>query len=197
MASIFLFDLSAGAVIPQDSGYLLLSALTDRFPFLHGRRSIQIAPIRGTRLRRPEFICTDHNSRLHIRGITTDQADQIQGSWVIVHTNVLGIGDYRELEMTGSTDLVSKLVILRDIVDAEEFKKTIEQFVPGAQITLGRRRALALKGRKYLGYSVHLKGLSMDASLAVQNKGIGRFTSMGCGVFYPGSKNSRAASRHA
>jgi len=181
----YTFVLTPGVSLPQENGYLVLSALSRRLPFLHDQGGIQIAPVRGTR-RRDHSIRTDYKSRLHIRGITPEQAAQVSGTWVTALGGPLGILEYQEVPLRPSPYLASRLVIFEDIVDRDEFMQEMARVVPGAEIQIGRRRTLCLKGKRYLGYAVHLNGLTAEASVRVQREGIGKYTSMGCGVFYPG-----------
>ena len=48
----------------------------------------------------------------------------------------------------------------------------------------GRRR-VTVAGRRIVGYSVRVSGLSAEESLALQEKGLGGKRRMGCGVFRP------------
>ena len=190
----YTFILTPGVQLPQDNGYLLLSSLARNLPFLHGNPDIQIAPVRGTRLRTNHtFIQTDHKSRLHIRGITLEQAQTIRGSWVAPMGRVLGIGDFHEEALKPSTYLASRLVILPDVVDKAEFKQALQGLLDGVTVNVGNSRALAMKGRKFIGYSVHLSDLDAETALRVQQEGIGKYTSMGCGVFYPGRARGSVA----
>jgi len=180
--------------VPQDNGYALFSALCREVPPLHGRYDIQIAPLRGTRCDDDKNIRMDRGSILHIRGITAEEALKIQGCGrLFVGDQVLFLDPCRMRALVPSPLLVSRLTILPDMVGEMEFLATLGGLVPtGTQVRLGRKRALSYKGRKYLGYSVVLTGLTSDDSLRIQERGIGKFTSQGCGVFYPGSPRTGA-----
>lgn len=185
---IFNFPLRGG-VIPRDHGYTVLSALSQSCPFLHGQRAIQIAPIRGTRGSNQNEIRLDAHSILHIRGITEAQAQQVGGSWMMVAGTVVGIGTGTLLTLNPSDHLVSHRVILRDTVDPDEFLSRVKHVINDSRVdvVLGRRSTLKFKGQCKIGYAVRLYGLPADLSLAIQEQGLGLCTSMGCGVFYPGT----------
>jgi CRISPR-associated protein Cas6 len=183
--------LSPGVYLPKDNGFIILSALSRKFPWVHGNPDIQIAPIRGTRIGNPQHIRTDRHSVLHIRGITEEQARLLSGTWLVVEGGVLGLEDARECSLPPCSYLVSRLVVLPDAVEEDAFREALAQRLPsGTEIRLGRRHAIKLKGRTFIGYAVHLLGLSQDVSWDIQGSGIGKYTSMGCGVFYPGASGS-------
>lgn len=183
------FSVTPGAVLPQDNGYLLLSALSKVFPFLHGRSDLQIAPLRGTRLKDSSRIRTDAHSILHIRGLTSEEANLISHSWVTIGGNFLGLGLATGVPIVPSDYLASRLVIFQNIVQEKEFQEELGRLLPGVFAATGRRRTLRItkKGCKpvvLMGYSVHLMGLADETSMRIQHEGIGKYTSMGCGVFH-------------
>lgn len=183
------FSVTPGAILPQDNGYLLLSALSKVFPFLHGRPDLQIAPLRGTRLKDNSRVRTDSHSILHIRGLTPEEANLISCSWITVGGNFLGFGSATDVPIVPSDYLASRLVIFRNLVQEKEFQEELGRLLPGIFAATGRRRTLriAKEGCKpvvLMGYSVHLMGLADETSLQVQHEGLGKYTSMGCGVFH-------------
>lgn len=181
------FNVTASqGTLPQDNGYLLLSALSLKFPFLHGRADLQVAPLRGTRTQ-DNRVALDQHSVLHIRGLEKNEAILMGDSWIMVENMVLGLGRAKVRNLNPSPYLASRLVVLADHVKEEEFRKALTSTLgENVKVTLGKRRGIALKGRTFLGYSVHLQGLDAETSTRIQKDGIGKFTSMGCGVFYPG-----------
>ena len=188
MITAYEFTLQSTGVLPQDNGYILLSALSRKFPFLHGRREIQIAPVRGTRTPSNK-IQLDRSSVLHIRGISEDEAKQISDSWVMVLGMPVCLGTYRVRHLGPSSYLVSKMVVLEDVIDEVIFQASIREMIgQGGSITLGKRRCARVKGQSRLGYVVHLNDLNPETSLRIQALGLGKHTSMGCGVFYAGKQ---------
>jgi len=189
------FDLTPGPLLPQDSGYMVLSALSRQHPFLHGNSKLQIAPVRGTRDRNPAMVRLDRHSVLHIRGLDAEQAAAISGSWFSANGAIVGLGAARERVLGPSPYLASRLVVLAEMVEQDAFieaARRLADLPEGVRLELGRRRAIRVKGRAYLGHSVHLHGLDDATSLRLQANGIGKYTSMGCGVLYPGSASGSA-----
>jgi CRISPR-associated protein Cas6 len=179
------FSVQPGAKLKQDCGYTLLSALSRRFPWMHGKAGLQIAPLAGRRVDDDHKIETDARTVLHVRGISREEADRIAGSWCLVESVLLAFGEAREVLLTPHSRLISRLVLLEDVFDRDGFEHQVRAIVgqEGAQITTGHRRALEMKGRHFLGWSVTLRGLDASTSLHVLEHGIGRHRSMGCGVF--------------
>lgn len=177
--------LSAGVRVEEDCGYRLLSALTQVSPGIHGCPEIQIAPVRGSRAPNG-WLRTDAKSVLHIRG-PEEVIRPLSGAWVTIYNNrALGLGRMVEVQPVPAPTLVSRMVIFEGAVDPSDFLQKLASRVPiGASFTLNRRRTVVVKGRTFIGYGVRLEGLSPEQSLYVQEHGIGKFTSMGCGVFAP------------
>jgi len=186
MPTGFEFTLQGGQ-LPQDHGYLVLAGLTRRFPFLHGRKDVQIAPIRGTRTQeRHPKLKLDAKSMLHIRGISEDEAKAMEWGWVRVGSQIMGWGQCTMRSLAPAARLVSRHVIFDGVFDEERFLETLFARVPKtAEVSLGRRRTLSVHDTHQIGWVVVLGNLSDEDSLAIQQSGIGRHTSMGCGVFYP------------
>ena len=175
--------------LPQDHGYPLFSALCAKFPSLHGRHDIQIAPVRGTRVDGGNNLRMDRGSVLHIRGLKAEEALAIQElGRLVVKGKVLFLGPVRTRTLEPYSLLVSRLVILQGAVTEPEFLMQLSEDIPeGVRVTLGRQRCLRYKGKKFLGFSVVLTGLSAEDSSRIQERGLGKFTSQCCGVFYPGT----------
>lgn len=182
------FPIVPGAVIPRDCGYVLLAALSTAHSFLHGREDIQIAPVRGTRLYdRPSLIRMDHKSVLHIRGISAQEAEALAHTWLRVDNAILALEKPRIRTLTPSSFLTSRSVVLEDKFNAEDVRESVQSLVGIGTVQVGRSQGLRMHGRHFKGFHVCLSDLDMETSSRVQSEGIGRFTSMGCGVFYPGA----------
>lgn len=182
------FPLSGDAWIPKDSGYPLFGALCHKHPWLHHRPDLQIAPIRGTRIEESNkhFIC-DKNTKLHIRGLSSEEAFKLALTPIeIGHKNVL-VGSCTEVETKPSPILVSKLVVFPGRHSPGEFKETFMEHSKLADYKIEIRKIgfSRVSAQIWAGYTVVLSALTDDESMRIQNTGVGKNTSMGCGVFYP------------
>jgi CRISPR-associated protein Cas6 len=62
---------------------------------------------------------------------------------------------------------------------------------------VGRRRIVTIAGKKVVGFALDLSGLAPDASLLLQEKGLGGRRHMGCGLFLPTRAEVAREPRHA
>ena len=185
------YDIQALTPIPQNHGYELLSALSRVYPELHGREDLQIAPIGGRRVpNSPSMIVVGRGSYLRMRGLSPDEACHIQGGQVMLGRSPIQIGRMTSTTLHPAPSLSTRVVIYRGVVDETEFLtrlvSQVEQLTGQTEVavSLGRRRAVAVRGIHLLGYSVTLNNLTSEASLAIQKQGLGWGSSMGCGVFH-------------
>jgi CRISPR-associated protein Cas6 len=52
-----------------------------------------------------------------------------------------------------------------------------------AKVSIGARKIVTIGGRRIVGFSVRVTGLSSEGSLLLQEQGVGGRRKMGCGVF--------------
>lgn len=185
----------SGSAFDQDHGYALLSALTRIAPHIHGRHDIQIAPLRGTRSKDSKHLLhPDRNTWLHIRGMSDEEAAVLAHKSIVLDGSLLTINELRTRHYTPVERLASQRVIFTEKeIHPEAFREKLLSEIRrvtksdvNPTIQVGRTRALAIKrGRKLLGHSVELSDLDEATSIILQQKGIGRCTSMCSGVFAP------------
>jgi CRISPR-associated protein Cas6 len=188
----FQFHLSQGVVFEESaSGYVFLSALSRVFPFLHGQSNVQIAPIRGTRLMKAGHLATDRSSVLHVRGITDAQAQEMAGQTIQVQGQPCTLSPPQEKLLVPYGSVVSRLVVFDDAVQADAFLARAAYLLPpGVGLHLGRQRGVQIKNFSYRGFGLRVSGLTLDQGLTLQAQGLGKYTSMGCGVFAPATKET-------
>lgn len=176
---------TTGCVLPQINGYMLLSALAAKFPSLHGREDLQVAPLRGTR-RMDNAIYLDQSSYIHLRGISEQERDALANSWIILNGQIVGLGPAIPVPILPHPKLVSRQVVLKDCYDPEDFRIRLQEMLPeNVQIThIGKRRFFPIHGVNKPSFPVVLEGLDVPTSIFLQENGVGKLTSMGCGVFY-------------
>lgn len=195
-----LFPARASA-IPLDHGYLLFSALVARLPALHERRDVGIFHLRGRtavgnslhvgqgtlRIRCPvEFIAP-------LLGLS-GHALEVAGQRVM-----LGAPTVRALEPVPS--LSARLVTFKHALDEDAFRATAHRFIEeltGTACTLrvGRRRILTVARAQVVGFGLELAELKAEASLVLQERGLGGRRHMGCGLFLPTRAERRKGDRH-
>lgn len=195
-----LFPAQASAV-PLDHGYLLFSALAARLPALHERRDIGIFPLRGEsavghslhlgrgalRIR-----CPAESIPLFL-GLSGHPLE-LAGQRVM-----LGTPTVRALEPVPR--LRARVVTFKHSLDEETFRATAHRFIgelTGAACSLqvGRRRIVTVAGTQVVGFGLELAELKPEASLALQEKGLGGRRHMGCGLFLPTRADRRKGAEH-
>jgi len=188
----FQFPLRRGT-LHREHGYELLCGLSGTFPFLHGRPDIQIAPVRGRRLSTNgthwDRLAMDHKSILHIRGLRPEEAAVIQEKGRFrINDQLFQVGPAQIKPLLPSDHLVARAVIFRDVFTPEGCEAVLQERIGGdCQIDVGRARGVPVCGHFLKGFTVRLNGLSPETSVSIQAQGLGLKTSMGCGVFYPGT----------
>jgi CRISPR-associated protein Cas6 len=173
-------------------------ALAARLPGLHERREIGVFNLRGRNAVGPAL----HLGRgaLRVRcpaeaiplflGLSSSALD-LAGRSV-----VLGAPTIRALEPVPG--LSARIVTFKHALDEASFRASAHRFLKeltGSSCTLrvGRRRIVTVAGDKVVGFGLDLSDLTPEASLVIQEKGLGGRRHMGCGLFLP----TRAARRKA
>lgn len=181
------YTLTGPGLIPKDGGYPILSALSKAHPWIHGRRDIQIAPLRGSQVPEfPQHLRADHATRLHVRGLTPEEAMKLGWTTLQVFNGLLTTNIPLTVNLHPGPKLVSKHVIFNGITDPQGFVNFFceRTGLRPDQVTLGNKKFMHIKNQIWCGYAVILTGLSEAESYAIQSHGVGKNTSMGCGVFY-------------
>lgn len=169
------FDLGVGYLSGKD-GYLLLSGLSQHYPFLHGNKDVQITP------RGHSFTVT---------GISAKEAQQMQNGWAKIGDRMIAWMQYDKRIFRPSPTLYSPFVLVRmdEGVTEEGFdegvRSILDEFYPGATFQRGDLRVLPFKEKRFIGWEVTIENLTADQSVLLQSRGLGRWRSCGCGNFRP------------
>lgn len=196
-----MIDLSfevAGDHIPLDYGYALFSALSRLVPKLHGDRRVGVHPIRGMRLA-PRVLTLVAASRLRIRLGPEDLVSYIglAGARLDLDGCGLMVGIPRVETLIPAASLTSRLVTIKGSQDLDTFRMTARRQLAEAGIAAEPvlegeadhggpvRRVFRIKGRRLVGFSLRVVGLTAEESIRLQERGLGGRRRMGCGVFVP------------
>jgi len=109
---------------------------------------------------------------------------------------VLGAPTVRALEPVPR--LSARVVTFKNALDETAFRVAANRFIEeltGTACTLhiGRRRIVTISGDKVVGFGLDLSELKPEASLMLQEKGLGGRRHMGCGLFLPVRTERRRA----
>lgn len=197
----------AGDSIPRDHGYLLYAAVTTKIPALHDARWLGIHPIGGRVAE--DVILLDRGSALRLRLPAEHIAAVLllAGARLDIGGSHVRPGAPSIRPMQSSSALDSRLVLLnltrpplrhdtvlgRDVLDndgvAERYRAELLRQLAAMQVNaalaLHGRHSMTIKGKRLIGYSVRLTGLNADASVRIQQLGLGGRRALGCGLFRP------------
>jgi CRISPR-associated protein Cas6 len=204
-----------GRSVPLDHGYPLYAALTSCLPALHEVRWLAVHPIGGYVA--DSTILLNHTSELRLR-VPAERIPEVlglAGARLNVAGSAVRLGAPVVRALTPHSALDARLVLLkltrppmrastelgREVLDndgvAERYRAELARQLDGLKVTavaleLCGRRSMRIKGRRLLGYSVRLTGLSAEDSVRVQERGLGGRRVLGCGVFRPTRSNEHA-----
>ena len=182
-----------GSTIPVDHGYALYAAISRVLPDLHAENEIGIHPIRGRYVGGANLHLTS-TSRLVVR-LPDDRLRavlKLAGKSLEVdgHRLRVGVPETRALRSTAS--LYSRLVTIKGFMEVNAFfaatKRQLESLGVSAEIAVGERRTLRVKDKRVVGFEVFASQLDAEATLHLQEGGLGGRRHMGCGVFVPVSR---------
>lgn len=200
------FPLS-GASVPRDHGYALYAAITTRLPLLHGARWLGVHPINGRAVDDVVLLGRTSHVRLRLPADRIGEVLGLAGARLNVGGSHVQVGPPVVHALEPRPSLDARLVLLkltepptranaalgRDVLDndafAERYRAELGRQLAAldvkAELELRGRRSMRIKGRRLIGYSVRLRGLDPDASLRIQERGLGGRRALGCGLFRP------------
>jgi len=192
-----------GDAVASDHGYPLYAALCRELPEAHGAAWLRVHPIRGERIVSGALRLRDYS------GLTLRVPLDRIGLLLPLVGRVLDVGGARLalrapsiVKLEGSDRLDARLVALKLTAISRKSNQTIDKVVfervfrlelqrqldaleVSAEVSLTGRQQITVGGKRVLGFSVRLEGLTPDQSLRLQHDGVGGKRRMGCGVFVP------------
>lgn len=179
-----------GATIPVDHGYALYASISRLLPDLHADKDIGIHPIRGRYVGNGGLHLTSA-SHLTVR-LPDDRIRavlKLAGKTLEVdgHRLRVGIPETRALRPTAV--LYSRLVTIKGFMEVDPFlaaaRRQLGLLGVDAELVAGERRTFRVKNKQVVGFEVFASQLDAEASLRLQEAGLGGRRHMGCGVFVP------------
>jgi CRISPR-associated protein Cas6 len=196
-----------GETVPLDHGYRLYAAVTTRLPDLHGAQWLGIHPIGGQVVDDQIQLGRGSDLKLRLPSDAITAVLALAGARLDVGPAVITLGAPSIRTLVPAAALDARLVLLkltqppsrenaglqRTVLDNDaiagryraELQRQLQAMEVAAAIDLCGRRAITIKGKRLLGYSVRLTGLDADASIRVQERGLGGRRALGCGLFRP------------
>lgn len=193
---------AAGSPVPTDHAYPLYSALSAVVPAFHAENApLRFAPLTG--VGQPDgTLLLGPNSCLRVR--LPDDAVRVALPLAGKKLDVAGVGVRLGVPavrtLVPAPAVVARVVTFKNADTPEQFLTTArgklaelgvtgEPQLPihleGERAGEPKRRVVRIKGAAIVGYSLLVTELSAADSLALQERGLGGRTHLGCGFFVP------------
>lgn len=184
-----------GDALPLDHGYPIFAALSRLLPALHEHPGWGIHPVLGCREDRRLHLVPA--SRLKLRLPISEIAAVMplaQATLDVAGAHV-SLGFPQVFPLVPAASIRARFVTISGFQEEGPFVEALvrqlarlpalAQDPASIEVTLGRRRTCQIHGKHVVGFAVGLTGLLADASLAVQQAGLGGRRHMGAGIFVP------------
>ncbi len=196
-----------GNTIPIDHGYPLYGAISRAVPDAHGAGWLAIHTI-SARLASPGLLDLQKLGTLRIRvpGERIQSLLGLTGASLDVAGNPVTLGAPTVHPLVPAATLDARLVVIKvtggvgvpfnkegfEAKFLAEARRQLEKRGIAGIVELCGRQRITVAGRRVIGYSMRVGGLSAEHSLTLQVHGIGGKRTMGCGVFRPARIKERA-----
>lgn len=179
-----------GKSLPTDQGYALYSAISRVVPEVHsadwfaletlpgvarGDGTTQLDPQGNLRMRLPQ----EHVSLLL----------KLAGKQLNLNGQAIRLGAPQINLLQPSSALYARIVTIKGYTEPEPFTdavcRKLNKVGIRCEVVLGPRRVLQVGNHTIVGFGLALHELSDDASILLQEQGLGGRRRMGCGYFNP------------
>jgi len=196
-----------GSRIPRDHGYALYGALCRKLPALHRADWLAVHPVSGRPANGDLLLTRRAQLRVRVPVERIPDVLPLAGSSLDLGGAALRIGVPSIHALAPAPSLDARLVVLtltrppraanaaldRDTHDVRaiaeryerELRRQLDKIAVHGDLTLCGRHSITIAGARVIGYSARVSGLDADASLRLQESGLGGRRAMGCGVFRP------------
>jgi CRISPR-associated protein Cas6 len=206
------FPIVQGSVVPLDHAHHLLGALKAAVPQLSEIR-LGVHPLAGDELPATGLLNLDRRAALRLRLDTGHAviAAPLAGRDLRVGSMLVRLGHPTAEDLAPHAALAARMVVVartvpramrgphdrvnRVCTGPELLAHLQSRCNPGAQVRIGRWRALRLHGKgprgndlRILGAEVDLAGLDPATSLRLQADGLGGRRAFGCGILVPATR---------
>lgn len=192
---------ATGSTIPLDHGYGLLGALSRLVPALHEHPAWGVHSIPGRRAG-PGLLNLDGKSVVRVR-LPPEQVGALfplVGAELDLGGHSVRLGSLTLRPLVPSASLWAKFVTLKGHLEPESFLDTLRRHLAEIddlrqdperiELAVGQRRIIRIKDKSVVGFVVEVMGLEAQASLRLQQVGLGGRRHMGAGLFIPKTRRS-------
>lgn len=179
-----------GTTLPTDHGYALYGALARIVPELHEASWAAIETVPGI-ASGDGVTYLDPQSRLKIR-LPQEKISlllRLVGQRIEMDGHAIRLGNPQIKLLTPSPQLYARIVTIKGFTEPEPFQEAVyrklqEMTIDGVP-SVGPRRVVRVGNHKIVGFALAIHQLNDDASLLLQESGVGGRRRMGCGIFFP------------
>lgn len=177
-----------GQMIAVDHGYALYSAICRVIPNFHTMKNAGLALVRGKYSGNGLLVLNKLSAvkiRIPINSIPVFLS--LASEVLPIDGHKLVLGNPTILQFKPRSALYSHIVTTKNGNDEERFAATIRSQLDAlgiqGEFLVGTRKTFKVSGKKIVGYSLLVTGLTAQESIALQENGLGGRRKMGCGVF--------------
>jgi CRISPR-associated endonuclease/helicase Cas3 len=179
-----------GTTLPSDHGYALYGALARIVPELHEASWAAIETVPGI-ASGDGVTYLDPQSRLKIR-LPQERISlllRLVGQRIEMDGHAIRLGNPQIKLLTPSPQLYARIVTIKGFTEPEPFQEAVNRKLQEMAIdgmpSVGPRRVVRVGDHKIVGFALAIHQLNDDASLLLQESGMGGRRRMGCGIFFP------------
>jgi len=179
-----------GTTLPSDHGYALYGALARIVPELHEASWAAIETVPGI-ASGDGVTYLDPQSRLKIR-LPQERISlllRLVGQRIEMDGHAIRLGNPQIKLLTPSPQLYARIVTIKGFTEPEPFQEAVNRKLQEMAIdgmpSVGPRRVVRVGDHKIVGFALVIHQLNDDASLLLQESGMGGRRRMGCGIFFP------------
>ena len=179
-----------GKSLPTDQGYALYGAISRVVPEVHAATWFALETVPGV-ARGDGATQLDPHGKLRMR-LPQEHVSlllKLAGKQFHLAAHSIRLGAPEISLLQPSAALYARIVTIKGFTEPEAFtdavcRKLNEAAIRG-EIVVGPRRILRVANHTIVGFSVAIHELSDDASIQLQEEGMGGRRKMGCGFFNP------------
>lgn len=179
-----------GSTLPSDQGYALFGAISRLIPEAHDSDWLALETLPGT-ARGDGVTQLDPGAKLKLR-LPQDHVPlmlKLAGKRLDVGGHAIRLGAPQIFLLQPASTLYARIVTIKNHREPEPFldavcRKLDESGIQG-EPDIGPRRVVRVGSHIVVGFALALHDLSDEASLLLQERGLGGRRKMGCGFFHP------------
>ena len=186
--------------LPVDHAWALFSAISERLPWLKNDPVAGIHPLHVAESahgwQRPEepdaLLHLSRRTRLVLRlpQERIDDAKQLQGAMLSIANHAMQVGEATILSLSRSSALFARRVVIHEDETEEPFlQRMLDELsaldVHPKKLLPGLSHSLRTPDEVICTRLLSIDGMQMEEAFRLQEKGLGEYRYLGCGIFIP------------